>query len=127
MMRWIVMLAVGCGGTSYRDCPPEAAHAVAVVSSDWPDVVEVLDRADVVCLDADPIDGAPCVYDWYGTTVARGRMRVRADLAGPCVVHEAMHARLWLRGDECRTHDDACGWDADEIERVTAEVKAHGP
>jgi hypothetical protein len=46
-------------------------------------------------------------------------MTVRRDLAGPCIVHEAMHGRLHVTtGDDCIDHDPAC-WDAHEIERVT--------
>jgi hypothetical protein len=33
-----------------------------------------------------------------------------------------MHACLWLEADDCRNHDVSCGWDVDEIERVTAKV-----
>ena len=116
-MRWLLLATLGC--TGYRDCPPEAPAAVEAVTRAWPDVATLLEDTDVICVDEDPYPDVPCVFDWYGTTLARGRMTVRADLAGPCIVHEAMHGRLHLTGDDCRSHDPACGFDYVEIERIT--------
>jgi hypothetical protein len=116
-VRWALLLTLGC--TGYRDCPPEAPEAVEAVTRAWPEVATLLEDTDILCVDADPYPDVPCVYDWYGTALARGRMTVRKDLAGPCIVHESMHARLHLTGDDCRSHDAACGFDYAEIERVT--------
>jgi hypothetical protein len=116
-VRWALLLTLGC--TGYRDCPPEAPAAVEAVTRAWPEVATLLEDTDVICVDADPYPDVPCVYDWYGSPLARGRMTVRRDLAGPCIVHEAMHGRLHVTtGDDCIDHDPAC-WDAHEIERVT--------
>ena len=118
-----ILLFSACQKTGYGDsCPVTLPDAVDVVKTEMPCAATVLDRTDIKCNEVDPLDDVACVYWWYGSDIARGRMEVREDLAGQCVVHEALHACLWLEGDDCRNHDVSCGWDVDEIERVTAKV-----
>jgi hypothetical protein len=119
----VVLMFMACQQTGYGEsCPADLDQAVATVKDEMPCAAPVLDRTDIKCNEADTFEDVACVYWWYGSNVARGRMEVRADLAGQCVVHEAMHACLWLEGDECRSHATSCGWDVDEIERVAAKV-----
>ena len=121
VIRNVVAALATMGCTGYRDCPPEAPAAVEVVTREWPDVATLLEDTDIICSATDPYPDVPCVYDWYGTSAAfRGRMTVRTDLAGPCIVHEAWHGVLHqTTDDDCVTHDAECGWDHDEIKRVT--------
>ena len=106
--------------TGYRDCPPEAPAAVEAVTREWPDVATLLEDTDIICVDEDPYPDVGCIFDWYGTALARGRMTVIKDLAGPHIVHEAMHGLLHeTTPDDCPSHDPACGFDYVEIERVT--------
>lgn len=119
-MSYLLVIAGACTGTRYYDCPDSAEAGAQAGLAVFPSSIEILDRANVFCREADPLPKIPCVTWWFGTSSAhRAKIEIKADLAAPCMIHEMQHSALQIDfEDDCPSHSPACGWSEEKIEEA---------
>ncbi len=132
------LLVTNCApsGLAFLDCDYDSGEALAVVDAaveSWPDLVEVVDRLDVQCVEhidaADRYTAGQAVDP--GNAMWRGLINIDprynpqflmawdpTEVCGSALVHELQHFHLWDADAYC--HDADCGWDEGLVGSVVA-------
>lgn len=102
----------------------DVSEALARVVTVQPDLIDVVDRMQVFCVD-DTATLSRCIRDvdactrWIGSPTTQGRTYAHHRVpVGNAIAHEAEHWRQMADGD-CLSHGAECGFDYDRVEAMT--------